>query len=149
MARVRAGDGAFGRSACRRPSARLTNDRGGVNQNPRESVVRFYGIHPKLMGIGVELSILCATVLALGVPMTLPAPSDPRWRSYLLDSTSRPALNFLALKIFLGRTEVALKGTTSDDAVRQAAQQFRELLEKNLTLPSVQKDVAALFGSRS
>ena len=81
--------------------------------------------------------------------MTLPAPSDPRWRSYLLDSTSRPALNFLALKIFLGRTEVALKGTTSDDAVRQAAQQFRELLEKNLTLPSVQKDVAALFGSRS
>lgn len=81
--------------------------------------------------------------------MTLPAPSDPRWRSYLLDSTSRPALNFLALKIFLGRTEVALKGTSSNDAVSQAVQQFRELLEKNLTLPSVQKDVAALFGSRS
>ena len=81
--------------------------------------------------------------------MTLPAPSDPRWRSYLLDGTSRPALNFLALKIFLGRTEVTLKATSSDEAIRQAIQQFRELLEKNLTLPSVQKDVAALFGSRS
>ena len=81
--------------------------------------------------------------------MTLPASSDPRWRSYLLDGTSRPALNFLALKIFLGRTEVNLKAANTEASMLQAVQQFRELLEKNQTLPSVQKDVAALFGSQS
>jgi len=95
--------------------------------------------------------------------MKLPAPSDPRWRTYLLEGTSRPPLNFLALKIFLGRTplnflalkiflgrtEVTLKASPSENAVFQAIQQFRELLDKNQNLPSVQKDVAALFGSLS
>ena len=81
--------------------------------------------------------------------MKLPSNSDPRWRAYLLNTSARPPLNFLALKIFLGRVTITLGSTPSDEDLRGAIQQFRELLEKNQNLPSVKTDVAALFGSPS
>jgi hypothetical protein len=78
--------------------------------------------------------------------MAIPVPpaSHPGW-SELVAGRKKPALAYLAAKIFIGRKSVQLQGA-APEAVRAAAVELRELFAQNAECRSVQQDLQTIFG---
>ena len=77
--------------------------------------------------------------------MTLPPVDDPRWRTFLTRPTSQH-YEFLALNLVLTGTHLSLLRDPGPSNVEQAVLRVRGLLERNGQLPSVQRDLALIFG---
>lgn len=70
--------------------------------------------------------------------MSLPAPTSPVWVE-IVSGKKQVQFEFLAVKIFLGTAQLKYKQDPS--AATQIVKELHNLFEKNISLPSVQKDL--------
>lgn len=73
--------------------------------------------------------------------MALPASSNPIW-SNIISGKKIVQFEFLAVKIFLGTAQMNYKKDPT--SLGKLAIELHTLLEKNINLPSVQKDLQKL-----
>jgi len=74
--------------------------------------------------------------------MSLPAPSSQVWADVI--SGKKPVqFEFLAAKIFIGSAQIKYKQDAS--VLSQVAVELHNLFEKNMNLPSVQRDLSKIL----
>ncbi len=76
--------------------------------------------------------------------MEIPALSNPVWVNIVLGKV-QPAFGFLATKIFLGRVKMSLSFDSSQQNINKLAAELRELFVKNVSIPSLQKDLELIL----
>lgn len=80
-----------------------------------------------------------------GATLYLPAPTDSRWLAVVTRRESRD-YEFLALNLLLTGVGLSLIRDPSTSNLEQAVQRVRALLARNGHSPTVQRDVARMFG---
>jgi hypothetical protein len=84
-------------------------------------------------------------MIAREASMELPSVSDEVWKDLLLKRKTC-AFEFLGLKMLLGRLISEVERDPSPDKLEKCAEQLRDLLAKNMQLPSVNRDLQKIIG---
>ena len=74
----------------------------------------------------------------------IPDEAAPEWRTVILDATGYE-FEFLALRILLGRVAIRRRDDVSESSIELSVRELRGLFERNLRVPSAQRDLARIF----
>lgn len=77
--------------------------------------------------------------------MNLPPHTDPRWYAVVTRQVKH-RFEFLALNLVLTGTVLSLQRDPGASNLEEAVARVRTLLDRNAHLPSVQRDLALIFG---
>lgn len=80
-----------------------------------------------------------------GASLIVPPTTDPRWHA-VVTRQAKLQFEFLALNLVLTGTVLSLQRDPGGPNLDLAVQRVRTLLERNAHLPSVQRDLALIFG---
>lgn len=75
----------------------------------------------------------------------IPDESKAEWRDVISRATEHEFDN-LGLQILLGRLSVRVKFATSASVMDKSVRELRTFFEKSSNMPSVQRDLAKIFG---
>jgi hypothetical protein len=94
---------------------------------------------------GVKSTFLPLTIIRKEVSMAVPGKIDPKWKK-LLTGEITPDLNFLAVKMLLGRLNLKYKKDPSNATATACITELVTFFEKNAAMPAAQNDLKKIFG---
>lgn len=77
--------------------------------------------------------------------MAIPSPNDPKWKK-VISGDNKPNIQFLGLKLLLGRLNMKYKKSPTDATVSECTSELIDFLNKNEHLPKVVSDMQTIFG---
>lgn len=76
--------------------------------------------------------------------MAIPGPNDPKWKK-VISGDSKPTIQFLGLKMLLGRLNMKYKKSPTDTTVSECTAELTDFFKKNGHLPKVVGDIETIF----
>nr|WP_319493409.1 hypothetical protein [uncultured Desulfobacter sp.] len=77
--------------------------------------------------------------------MAIPTPNDPKWKK-VISGDNKPNIQFLGLKLLLGRLNMKYKKSPTDATVSECTSELIDFFKKNDHLPKVVGDIETIFG---